>query len=348
MAFVRNAWYLGAYAREIVAGQLFPRTLLGDAVVFYRDDAGKIVALADLCPHRFASLHRGQLSGNDVECAYHGLRFGPSGECTFNPHGSGKIPATARVRTYPVEVKYDRVWIWMGDSELMDRSKLPKLDHFESPAMRTLDGLMKINAHYVLALDNLMDLSHTQFIHKEFLASDYLRGTLDVQDEGEGVLVSVWIPNGSAPPNFKLVMKNPDEPVDHWIETRWFSPATVTIDFGTTAVGAPRSEGIFSIGVHIVTPETESSSHYFYANSRSFALDDPTVDEQRRTFQERAFREQDGPIIENCFQNMGTGDLFSLQPVLLSSDAGAIRVRRRIESMVADEARAFAGTGVHA
>jgi phenylpropionate dioxygenase-like ring-hydroxylating dioxygenase large terminal subunit len=337
MPFLRNAWYLAAYEREIVPKSLFPRTLLGEPVVFYRDSHGSIVALADICPHRFASLHRGDIVGDDVACAYHGLQFGPSGACTLNPHGSGKIPVTARVRAYPVAVRYARVWIWMGEAARADVTTLPELAFLESPRMRSLDGRMTIAAPYGLPLDNLMDLSHTQFIHKEFLASDFMRGTFAVTDEGEGVLVSVWIPKSAAPPNYHVLLDDPSAPVDHWIDTRWRAPSTVTIDFGITAEGAPRDAGHWSIGLHIVTPETESSSHYFYANSRSFALDDPEIDAQRRAFQERAFGEQDKPIIENCFQNMGTGDLFALDPVLLSSDAGAIRVRRRLDAMIAQE-----------
>jgi phenylpropionate dioxygenase-like ring-hydroxylating dioxygenase large terminal subunit len=337
MQYLENAWYLAAYEHEIPADRPFARKLLERPVVFYRDSRNAIVALHDVCPHRFASLHRGEITGDLIECAYHGLRFDASGTCVHNPHGNGRIPVTARVRAYPIAQKYQRVWIWMGDPARANEAKLPDLNHLESPRMRTLDGVMRIDAPYELPLDNLVDLSHTQFIHKEFLASDYMRVQQAVIDEGEGVLVSLWMPSSSTPPNYRGLLADPDAPMDHWIDTRWFAPSTVTIDFGITTPGAPREDGYWSIGLHIVTPETATSSHYFYANSRSFRLDDPEVDRQRKRFQDVAFGEQDRPIIEDCFQNMGTGDIFALDPVLLSSDAGAIRMRRRLCKMIEDE-----------
>jgi phenylpropionate dioxygenase-like ring-hydroxylating dioxygenase large terminal subunit len=337
--YLENAWYLAAYEREIPADQPFARTLLERPVVFYRDSHDVIVALHDVRPHRFASLHRGEVVGDLIECAYHGLQFDRTGACVLNPHGNGRIPVTARVHAYPITRQYERVWIWMGDPARADEEKLPDLSYLESPRMRTLDGLMCIKAPYELPLDNLVDLSHTQFIHKEFLASDYMRVRQDVVDEGDGVRVSLWMPSSSVPPNYRGLLTDPDAPMDHWIDTRWFAPATVTIDFGITPPGAAREDGYWSIGLHIVTPETATSSHYFYANSRSFRLNDPEVDQQRKRFQDVAFGEQDRPIIENCFQNMGTGDIFALDPVLLSSDAGAIRMRRRLRKMI-DEERA--------
>ena len=54
--FIRNLWYVAAWEHEISAAGLFSRTIIGTPLVFYRDDAGGIVALEDRCCHRHAPL----------------------------------------------------------------------------------------------------------------------------------------------------------------------------------------------------------------------------------------------------------------------------------------------------
>jgi phenylpropionate dioxygenase-like ring-hydroxylating dioxygenase large terminal subunit len=44
-----------------------------------------------------------------------------------------------------------------------------------------------------------------------------------------------------------------------------------------------------------------------------------------------AFRDEDEPMIEACQRNMGTSDLMSLKPVLLQTDASAVRARRIVK-----------------
>jgi len=65
MPYLREAWYLAAWAEEIKPGELFHRTLLDEPVVFYRLRSGAIAALHDRCPHRFVPLHLGKLE-NDI------------------------------------------------------------------------------------------------------------------------------------------------------------------------------------------------------------------------------------------------------------------------------------------
>ena len=39
-------------------------------------------------------------------------------------------------------------------------------------------------------------------------------------------------------------------------------------------IGRPANEGLEIIGSHMITPETETSSHYFYTSARNFDVDD--------------------------------------------------------------------------
>ena len=106
---------------------------MNEPVVFYRTEDGTPVALEDRCPHRRLPLSMGKLVGDDVlQCHYHGLRFDRTGACVRVP-GQDMIPATARVKTYPVVERYKWLWIWMGDPALADPAKIPDYHWFDDP-----------------------------------------------------------------------------------------------------------------------------------------------------------------------------------------------------------------------
>jgi len=99
-AYLRNYWYLAAWSHEI-GDKPLARTFFDRPAVLFRTEAGKVAMLDDLCPHRFAALHRGRVLGEAIECPYHGLRFSPEGNCVHSPF-SGKPPHAQQVRSYPV------------------------------------------------------------------------------------------------------------------------------------------------------------------------------------------------------------------------------------------------------
>ena len=103
--FLRNYWYVAASIPEIGRKPL-RRIIMNEPVVFYRTEDGTPIALEDRCPHRRLPLSMGRLIENDVlQCHYHGLRFDRTGACVRVP-GQDMIPATARVKSYPVVERY--------------------------------------------------------------------------------------------------------------------------------------------------------------------------------------------------------------------------------------------------
>ena len=54
--FLKNTWYVAAWAHEIAADGMLARTITRVPVLFWRDGAGQVVALADRCCHRAAPL----------------------------------------------------------------------------------------------------------------------------------------------------------------------------------------------------------------------------------------------------------------------------------------------------
>ena len=61
--YLRNCWYVAAQPGEIEAGKVLARTILNEHVAFYRSDSGRLYAVEDRCPHRYAPLSLGRVKG---------------------------------------------------------------------------------------------------------------------------------------------------------------------------------------------------------------------------------------------------------------------------------------------
>ena len=335
--YLRNTWYVAAWSSELGAEPL-ARTICEQPILLYRSTQGVPVALANMCPHRFAPLNRGVRDGDEITCGYHGMRFGADGRCTNNPQHDGTIAPKMRVRAYPAVERYDMVWLWFGEVAQADASAIPYFSFHVDPKFRRIGGMFEVNANYELITDNVLDLTHGEFVHPGILSSKATtRSKLKTHQQGTTVWANRWIPDGDAAPAWRAAFNNYDENVDQWGYVRWDAPAHLVLDIGVTPVGRSRAEGIWLYGTDIITPKDGKSSYYFWAFSRNYAIDDPTVDEMWSAAIDIAFAEQDKPMIEAQQALLGDCDLMELAPIMVSSDVASTRVRRLLRKMIADE-----------
>ena len=340
MPFIQNTWYAAGWANEL-GENLVARMLLNEPVVLYRTtDAGKAVALADRCAHRFVPLSRGKRKGDTIECGYHGLCYDATGACVSNPHGDHKIPRSARVKSYPLVERDGILWIWMGDPAKADDTKIRSFPEFgKNSGFTSVEGSLHVKANYQLISDNLLDLTHGQYLHPMF-ANTAGPATLEPYSDPDPDTVWAKFYRRSQYPNkyFQFLGYPADTLGDHRNCMRWNAPSNLLLDVGMTKVGAPVEEGISIPTAHLITPETETSSHYFWAMARNFRLDDQDFSKKLLDIGIDLFNNEDKPMIEAQQTAFGdTDDLLSLKPVLLSTDAPSVRARRVVLRLVADE-----------
>lgn len=341
--FLRNAWYVAAWSEEVAQGKLLARTILGEPVVLWRGADGKVAALEDRCPHRFAPLSLGTLiDGKRLQCTYHGLEIGADGICAHNPHGNKSIPSRARVTSYPVVEKHLAVWIWMGDKPA-DPAKIPDfkvLDNAPALHLMPLD-LIKVKANYELVVDNLLDVSHTSYLHDGILGNkETVESDTPVEMDGDDVIVSRYSPNATPPGMFAPFWPGHPPRIDKFSRTRWMAPCYLTLFTGICAPGAPKESGTGYHGIHMLTPEDQGSTHYFFTAVRWGVMTDDAANHRERERVARlrrfAFEEQDGPIIE-AQQRVLDKATRPLEPTILPVDVGPVRYKRVLERMLAAE-----------
>ena len=341
--FLEDAWYAAAWSDEVGTG-LFERTIIDRSFVFYRDPAGVAQAFDNACPHRSAPLSMGKLHGDVIECPYHGLRFNRDGQCVLNPHGNQKIPSRARVRKYPLVERHAMLWLWPGNPEAADPDKIPDFSCHTDDRFPTVKGVIEMHGYYELITDNLMDLTHVEFVHEGILGSDAIkRGEHQVLQTGTTIWSNRWCPDGLAPPAWDAMFDHYGKPVDHWLYMRWDAPAHMLLDVGITPTGESRDAGIWMYGTDILTPRDSGSTYYFWGCSRSYDIDNPAAGEAWERAIDGAFVQQDKPMIEaqqRLIRQRGGEDIDDVDSIALQTDSGPVRCRLALRKLLAAEGAA--------
>lgn len=331
--FLFDAWYVAAWPHEVTRAPL-RRVFLDRPVVLYRTEAGAPVALADLCPHRFVPLSLGHLAGDDIVCCYHGLRFAPDGHCTLNPHGDGTIPRNARLQSYALEERHGVVWIWMGAPERADPVRIPDFALLGDSRFTAVQGVMHVAANYQLITDNLLDLSHVQFLHPGLRVANPVRQRHEMKQEGETVWSYFWRDDGEPNGLMKLLGWPAARRGNSRAHMRWEVPSLMLLDVGISAL-EDDGIGVAAPSAHLLTPETARSTHYFWAFLRDTRLDDAALDEKIRALGVQAFAMEDKPVIEAQQRALGEAEIMALGPMLLAPDAAPMRARRVLAARLA-------------
>jgi len=336
--FLRNAWHMAAWASELADGAMLRRRLLGDPVLLFRKTDGTIAALVDRCPHRFAPLSMGTREGDRVTCAYHGLTFDAGGLCVASPF-SETVPKVAAVRSFPARECDSIIWFWPGDPALADAAALPDFSMLAEPwADAPLTGYTQMSAPYQYGTDNLMDLSHIEFVHKGTFAGNgvIFAGQHSLVEDGACLHSNWFMPDVAAPPHTMGVF-DPAMRCDHWLDMRWQAPASMYLAVGAVPAGTPRDQQpVVAHQAHILTPETATTTHYFWASTRGQPPSEAGDGFLRAMFTQ-AFNDEDKPIIEAAYDNTDGADFWAMQPAFLGIDQGGTRARRKLEQLIKQE-----------
>lgn len=335
MTFVRNAWYMAGWSGDL-SDKPLAITMLNEPIVIFRGARGTLGALSDVCPHRAVPLSLGTINGDTIVCPYHGIAFDAGGVCRKNPHVQGP-PDRLRAQSYSVADRHGIIWVWMGRATDARVDEIPDYSWFDSPDRYAAGaGYVNIEADYRLVIDNLMDLAHADYIHPNTVGQP---GAAEVQQvavvrEGETISVNTLWPD--LPPSaLHRQAWTRTERVDKYLDMKWQPASNLLLDLGIMAPGATRESGVHTPTAHILTPETDRTTHYFWKFARDFAIGDGALTERLVEVIGRAFRTEDKPIIEAAQRNIDrTGAKLRN---FTKGDSGSGMVRRELDKLSALE-----------
>lgn len=333
--FVRNAWYVAGWSREIDQ-ELRRFVILDDHVLMYRREDGSVAALEDRCPHRQLPLSMGKRIGDQVQCGYHGLTFDSQGQCVRVP-GQDRIPTSACVSAYPVEERHDIVWIWMGDPERADPGKIFDMPEFDDPRWAAHQGeALHLKSNYLNVAENLVDPAHVSFVHPTTLGNSASENVpVHVATEGEAIVAWRWV-RDSEPVGFFKAFGGFEGNVDRWHYYYLYTPCTAVIDFGSAPVEAKiaedeRDKGTRVFALHFMTPVNEHYTIDRWMHLRNTAVENAQAAERIDGLLKMAFAE-DKAILEAVEEEEKRPN--QRRPIRLAIDRGPMVYRKRINDLL--------------
>lgn len=337
----RNMWWVAAHSSEVTEKPL-ARWILERPVVLYRGENGAPAALDDRCPHRWAPLSEGRVSGNEIVCPYHGMEFGADGICTKVPTQK-MMPKNAAVRSYPVRESGAFIWIWMGDPEAIDAEPVD-MSYTANPDWSVVNGYYEVDANWVMIRENVLDLTHIAFLHATtFKQNDWVNPP-EAFMEGDTVVYRQEFDAAPLSPLFCAGMGLPeDKPVKRVQEGRMPSLAVSFSDWNVhdPAPEAGRRSDFLMRGCHIVTPSIGGKTHYFWAAAFDVPEISDEVAQKTQASITAAFDEDKDLLEKMCAQIRQDPRGVDYPEITLGADSAGVKVRQVLNKKLAAEGRAL-------
>ena len=161
---LRRYWHPIAFINELKEKPL-RRRILGEDLVLFRDDRGRVGLLTLRCSHRGTSLEFGHLEDGGLRCCYHGWLYDVEGRVLEQPGEPADSTFRERVRhpAYKVQELAGIVFAYLGPDPA---PLLPRYD-----VLVRLDGARSMSArivhcNFLQMVENSVDQHHFKWLHR--------------------------------------------------------------------------------------------------------------------------------------------------------------------------------------
>ena len=137
---------------------------LGEELLLFRDQFGRVGLTEPNCPHRGTSLDYGWIEAGGIRCCYHGWVFDVTGRCLEQPGepADSNFKDKIRLKAYSVRELGGMIWAFMGQGE---PPELPNY-HFlvRDDGERTFTSYIR-ECNYMQQVENALDPVHATILH---------------------------------------------------------------------------------------------------------------------------------------------------------------------------------------
>ncbi|CAA0093034.1 Toluene-4-sulfonate monooxygenase system iron-sulfur subunit TsaM1 [Zhongshania aliphaticivorans] len=338
-------WYVAGLCEEF-GRDLTSRTLLEKSVVFYRTEAGELIALQNRCLHRSFPLSESKLQGDNIVCGYHGIEYSPEGEIQNVPCQT-QCPS-GKLRKYPIKEVGPFVFIWMGNPENAEQGYIPELPYLENPQKVSFYGEeFLVDGSYLLLQENLNDLTHFTHLHAntfgatvdsldesfiklplDFAETNGIPGCYRTDDNSDRIKLGLPPEVLAEIGDRKVVNRNGGITVSPgvWLGENFFHVED-------PAPGKPETYKIYIN--HYLTPKTHNSCHYWYSVTTDFIEPTPENSAGMSALFRAAFEED--VVAINHMQKLLEEDTTDYKEINVFGDKAGVLIRRKMLEWVANE-----------
>jgi 5,5'-dehydrodivanillate O-demethylase len=161
---LRRYWHPIAFLSEL-KGKPLRRRILGEDLVLFRDDRGRIGLLTLRCSHRGTSLEFGHLENGGLRCCYHGWLYDVEGRILETPGEPAGSTFRERVRhpAYKVQELAGIVFAYLGPDPA---PLLPRYDVLvREDGVRSMSARI-VHCNFLQMVENSVDQHHFKWLHR--------------------------------------------------------------------------------------------------------------------------------------------------------------------------------------
>jgi phenylpropionate dioxygenase-like ring-hydroxylating dioxygenase large terminal subunit len=187
-----------------------------------------------------------------------------------------------------------------------------------------------VRCNYQLVSDNVLDVTHLAYVHASTIgASSITEFPATVERAERLVRLTRWIRDRPPPPLYKRAGGFAGN-VDRWQIVEHVPPC-FTVNFA----GCSDSKSKINLNaLSAPTPETETTTHYFFGFVRDFGVNDPETEQVCAVDMVKVFNE-DFPVLEAQQRGMAGAST----KVDIPTDAAPLAARRLLQAMLQQETR---------
>ncbi len=161
-------------------------TLMGEELVIFRDEQGRVGVLDAHCCHRGADLSYGRLEDGGLRCIYHGWLYDVNGKILEQPGepNGGESRHTYCQPSFPCQEAGGVIFAYIGPGE---PPLLPQYEFLNVPADQRFVSKIHHSCNYLQSNEGNIDPVHLSFLHRNLELSE--------SDQKRRVTGSVSSPN---------------------------------------------------------------------------------------------------------------------------------------------------------
>ncbi len=169
---MRKYWHPVALTEELPPDSApIPVRILGEDLVLFRDDKGRVGLVGILCPHRCADLSYGRVEDGGLRCLYHGWLFDVDGRCLDQPAEpeDSKYKDEIRHTAYKCVERAGMIFAYLGK----DPTPLfPEYEFLSATEEHRFLVKTHLDSNWLQAIEGNIDPSHLSYLHKPMAPVD--------------------------------------------------------------------------------------------------------------------------------------------------------------------------------
>ncbi len=161
-----EGWYFVASRKVLLKKKIIQKTWMGEDIVAWCNDEGRVCVAVAICPHMGADLSPssgGMVRDGCLVCPFHGFEFDVSGTCVATPYAPP--PKATRLRVFETRDVLGMVFAWWGVDGRPPHWTLPEDPETGDDWTELGFRALRFAGHPQETTENSVDLAHLRYVH---------------------------------------------------------------------------------------------------------------------------------------------------------------------------------------